>query len=328
MEGVSSPGTRALLHSYSPIDLVCTPFIRITDQRPSEAFIISQVSRETVRPFSVQLLGKHPENLAYAAEIISSMGAAVVDLNFGCPSRQVMKKGAGAALLDDIAAIRAIVSRVRCAVKTQVSAKIRGGIDDIERILLIAKAIESAGADFLTVHPRSSQQGYAGVADWRWVRRVKAEMRIPVIGNGDCWYAEDALRLRDWAGCDGVMLGRAALRNPFIFRQIRAMIANERPYIPTGQDILLHLSKVHEVLLTDLDGNLVRVLGALKEQAQYLLRAVPEATRSQLIDAVLRAPTSAALLDAMAPIGEGVKMDLASDGPYRLESSPIQYCVS
>jgi hypothetical protein len=105
------------------------------------------------------------------------------------------------------------------------------------------------------------------------------------------------------------------------------MLANERSYIPTGQDVLLHLSKVHEVLLTDLDGNLVRVLGALKEQAQYLLRAVPEATRSQLIDAVLRAPTSAALLDAMAPIGEGVKMDLASDGPYRLESSPIQYCV-
>lgn len=326
MEGVSSPGTRALLASYAPIDLVCTPFIRITDQRPSETFLVSQVKRELVRPFSVQLLGKHPENLAYAADLISRAGASVVDLNFGCPSRQVMKKGVGAALLEDTAAISEIVSRVKNAAKSKVSAKIRGGVEEMDDLLRIARTIEAAGADYLIVHPRSSQQGYGGVADWHRIREVKSAVRIPVIGNGDCWYASDALRLRQWSGCDGVMLGRAALRNPFIFRQINALLANERPQRPTGRDVLRHLANLVSVFQTDLEGNFVRVLGALKEQVQYLLRVVPETTRGQILSGVLRATTPTSLLDAMAPIVD-CALDLDCDGPFRFEASAIRCCA-
>ena len=178
---------------------------------------------------------KNAEHLAYAAKIVSDAGASVVDLNFGCPSRQVMRKGVGAALLADPDAIYGIVARVKSNVSALVSAKIRGGIDQLDDTLRIARAIERAGADFLVVHPRYSQQGYDGIADWRWVRIVKSELGIPVVGNGDCWYAKDALRLMAWSGCDAVMLGRAVLRNPFIFRQINALMVGKTTECADGR---------------------------------------------------------------------------------------------
>jgi tRNA-dihydrouridine synthase B len=284
------------------------------------------VNREKVGALSVQLLGTHPDNLAYAAKILSDEGVRFIDLNFGCPSRQVMRKGAGAAMLSRPEVVGDIVARVKNVVPGVVSAKIRGGIEQLDETLGVALAIEAAGADFIVVHPRSSAQGYSGVADWRWVRMVKSELHIPVVGNGDCWYARDVLRMMQWSGCDAVMLGRPALRNPFIFRQVNALHAEQTIRVPTGNDLVRHLHALRDVFERDLNFNEVRVLGVLKEQVKYLLRAIPEPAQSSLSSALLRAQCPKELTEAFAPVSELVGLDIGDDGPRRLESSATVWC--
>jgi len=326
MEGVSSPGTRQLLASYAPIGLVCTPFIRITDTRPSPEFLRAQVAREKIDNISIQLLGSNAENLAIAAQVLGDAGAKVIDLNFGCPSRQVMRKGVGAALLSQPDTIRRIVAAVRKSVPGLLSAKIRGGIKTLDEGLGIAKAIESEGVDFLTVHPRSSDQGYAGLADWRWTRRLKAELSIPVVGNGDIWYAADAVKLLRWSDCDGLMLGRSSLRNPWIFRQINDCLAGCDISTPSGADLHQHLTELSVRIARDLPSDGPRPLGALKEQAAYLLRTVREPERKPILKAVQTAQSIADLLAAFAEVVAIDELDLASDGPYRLELSAVAWC--
>ncbi|MGC4066195.1 MAG: tRNA-dihydrouridine synthase family protein [Polyangiaceae bacterium] len=326
MEGVCRPSTRALIGSYAPIGVFCTPFVRITEQPPSEDFLRRVVERETVRPLSVQLLGTHAAHLAMAARILWEAGASVIDLNFGCPSRQVMRKGAGSALLENPLEVQRIVSAVRAVVPGTLSAKIRGGFTMLDADLTVARAVEAAGVDFLVVHPRSGLQGYDGIADWRWTRKVKRALRIPVIGNGDLWYARDAVRLLRWSGCDGLMLGRACLRNPWIFGQIDALLSGERPRVPTGGDVLSHLRGIAKGLLSELDPLGPRPLGSLKEHAQYVLRVLPEGRRLALRRQALESRTIEELLERLVPLESCGPLDLAEDGPLRLEPSAVVYC--
>lgn len=323
MEGVSSPLSRELLQSYAPIGLVCTPFIRITDQRPSVEFLRSQVRRERVANLSMQLLGNNADQLAFAARVLDDEGVGFVDLNFGCPSKQVMKKGVGAAMLSQRETIGDIVSRVRTSVTGRLSVKIRGGVDHLDETLEIATTIQDAGADYLVLHPRSGRQGYEGIADWRWIRRATSALRIPVVGNGDCWYAADAVRLMNWSGCDAVMIGRPCLRNPWIFRQIDELIRGELPMLPTGRDVLAHLGKLAALFEAELGPDRGRAAGALKEHAKYLLRAVPPTARVTLSLAALRATSCSELLRALAAI-EGVEsLDLGAQSSARLECSAL-----
>lgn len=326
MEGVSSPSTRALLGSYAPIGLVCAPFIRITDQKPSVDYLTSVVERESVPNLSVQLLGANAPHLAFAAQVLAEAGAKVIDLNFGCPSKQVMKKGVGAALLSAPDAIRRIVGQVRQSIDVTLSAKIRGGIDVMDDTLQIAKVVESEGVDFLTVHPRLSSQGYRGLADWRFTSAIKREVSIPVVGNGDVWYADDALRLLRWSGCDGVMLGRGCLRNPWIFRQIGELLAGTQPFAPTGEDLVEHLERLSHAIRCDLSGNELRTLGALKEQAGYLLRVVAEDERAPLKKAVLSSQSVEQLLQSFVEVCQLPCLDVMASGPLRLETSAGKFC--
>jgi tRNA-dihydrouridine synthase B len=306
--------------------VLCTPFVRITEHPPSEDFLRKVVKRETVRPLSVQLLGTHADHLAMAARILWEAGASVIDLNFGCPSRQVTRKGAGSALLEDPHEVHRIVSTVRAVVPGTLSAKIRGGFTELDDDLTVARAVEAAGVDFLVVHPRSGLQGYEGIADWRWTRKAKRALSIPVIGNGDLWYARDAVRLLRWSGCDGIMLGRSCLRNPWIFSQINALLAGVSPCVPSGAAVMAHLRKVAEGLLSDFDPKGPRPLGSLKEQTQYVLRVVPEEQRIELRRRALESRTTDELLERLTPLESMGPLDLAEDGPLRLEPSATAFC--
>jgi tRNA-dihydrouridine synthase B len=280
MQGVGRPTTRARIAAYGPIGLICVPFVRVTRQRVNLRALRREVVRVPGTSLSVQLMGSHAPHLAIAAEELSAAGADVVDLNLGCPVRGVVRKGVGAALLDRPHLVSELIARMRERVTGLLSVKLRAGYAAPDRALEIASRAEAAGADFVVIHPRSRAEGYQGVANWRIVAEAKRALRIPVIGNGDCWYAADALRLMQQTGCDGVMLGRAALRNPWIFQQVNDLWAGKTPCSPNGDEVLEHIRRLASDLGREARRTPQNPLGGLKEHVRWLLRTVPEGPRN------------------------------------------------
>jgi nifR3 family TIM-barrel protein len=185
------------------------------------------------KPLCVQIFGSQPEVMATAAQIAVDAGADMVDLNMGCPAKKVVKTGAGAALLRDLKKADQMISSVRRACSVPLTVKIRTGWSQVEPVAVeLGRVIENCGADAVIVHPRFATQGFSSSADWQWIRRIKEEVRIPVIGNGDITEPSLALRMRQETGCDGVMIGRAAIRNPWIFRQIEQVEQGVPPIQP------------------------------------------------------------------------------------------------
>lgn len=181
------------------------------------------------KPLSVQIFGAEADSMAAAAKIAESAGADIVDINFGCSVRKVVKTGAGAALMKDAENAEKILKAVRQSLSVPLTIKIRSGWDASGRqALAIARMAEDCGADAVTVHPRTALQGFRGNADWSLIARVKEKLSIPVIGNGDIVRAEDAIRMKSETGCDGVMIGRAAIGSPWIFSGILALGKGEK----------------------------------------------------------------------------------------------------
>jgi nifR3 family TIM-barrel protein len=195
------------------------------------AAAVSRLNKATLRlvdvcdeelPFGVQLFGQLAENIVKSALFLEeTYKPDVIDFNLGCPARQIVKQGAGCALLLRKNRIKEIVEACVSQLSTPFTVKIRSGVDK-KRIVAVevAKICEEAGACAVTVHPRTMSQAYMGVADWQIIKQVKEAVSVPVIGNGDIFTPQDAKRMIDETGCDYVMLGRAAMKSPIIFQQI------------------------------------------------------------------------------------------------------------
>lgn len=189
------------------------------------------------KPLSVQIFGSDPGIMAEAAQIVAASGADIVDINFGCSVKKVLKTGSGSALMKAPGRAREVLSAIRKAVSIPVTIKIRSGWDSSgAQALEIAGIAEDCGVDAITVHPRTAAQGFRGKADWKIIAAVKKQAGIPVLGNGDIQTPEDALRMFAQTGCDGVMIGRAAIGNPWIFEGIQALLENRGPYEEPGLD--------------------------------------------------------------------------------------------
>lgn len=195
-------------------------------------------------PVSLQLFGSDPYIMSEMAKKIEEKPFDILDINMGCPVPKVVNNGEGSALMKNPALVREIVSAVAKAIHKPLTVKIRKGFDEENvNAVEIAKIIEDSGAAAIAVHGRTRQQYYSGKADWDIIRQVKEAVSIPVIGNGDVDSPENARRLVDETGCDGIMIGRAAQGNPWIFRQVTH-------YLDTGE--LLSppdLSQVKEMIL-------------------------------------------------------------------------------
>ncbi|WP_305767089.1 tRNA dihydrouridine synthase DusB [Candidatus Epulonipiscium viviparus] len=179
--------------------------------------VLLQVA-DTEHPVAAQLFGSDPSILSAMAQQVSESSVDFIDLNMGCPAPKITKNGEGSALLANPKLVYTIVSAVAKASPKPVTVKIRKGYTEVNAIE-VAQAIEAAGASAITLHGRTRDQFYSGVADWDIIKKVKSKIAIPLIGNGDIKSPEDAKAMLDYTNCDAIMIGRAALGNPWIFQR-------------------------------------------------------------------------------------------------------------
>jgi tRNA-dihydrouridine synthase B len=173
------------------------------------------------RPLGVQLFGCDPETLAEAARIAAESGADLIDMNMGCPVKKVVKTGSGVSLMRDPRRAAAILTAMRMATDLPLTVKIRAGWNDREvNAVEIGRIAEGCGVDAVILHPRTADQGFSGASDWGLIMALKGSLRIPVIGSGDVRRPEDAVRMLAETGCEGIMVGRGGLGNPWLIRNI------------------------------------------------------------------------------------------------------------
>ncbi|MCI8320284.1 MAG: tRNA dihydrouridine synthase DusB [Dorea sp.] len=221
-------------------------------------------------PVSLQLFGADADIISRMAQEIEELPFQVLDINMGCPVPKVVKNGEGSALMKRPRLVYEIVSKTVKAVKKPVTVKIRKGFDD-EHInaVDIAKIIEDAGAAAVTVHGRTREQYYSGNADWDIIRQVKEAVSIPVIGNGDVTSGESAVRMRRETGCDGVMIGRGAQGNPWIFSELLSYEkTGEMPKRPDASEIRNMMLR-HARLQIEFKGDYLGIREMRKHVAWY-----------------------------------------------------------
>ena len=216
-------------------DIVCTEFINVEGLIREDPDGAGRTYRklaflEAERPVGIQLYGAVESSVAQAAQIAAAQQPDLIDVNCGCWVAKVARRGAGAGLLQDLPRMRAVVSRVVRSTDLPVTVKTRLGWDAQSiRIVEVAQMLEDIGVQALTVHCRTRAQGNKGAVDYAWIPRIKAAVSIPVILNGDVTTPEDVARAFATTGCDGVMIGRGAIRHPWIFREARHFLKTGEP---------------------------------------------------------------------------------------------------
>ena len=253
MEGVVDSYMRQLLTGLGGYDACVTEFIRVIDHLlPEKVFyrycpeLKTQGKTASGTPVIVQLLGSDPNVMADNACRAVELGAPSIDLNFGCPAKCVNKSNGGAFLLQYPDQLFNIIQAVRHTVdkKIPVSAKIRLGFDSTDLALENALAVQSAGADYITIHARTKADRYKAPARWEWLAKINDTLDIPMIGNGDINSVEDFIRFREISTCEDIMIGRGAVSRPDLAKQIQHFHLNK------ANDNIMEWNEVKQLLIT------------------------------------------------------------------------------
>ena len=277
MAGVSDIAYRLLAKEHGA-SMVCTEMvsamgIKYKNERTHELLRMEAVEH----PVSMQIFGSNPEAIALGAKVVADAGADIVDINMGCPVKKVVSSGDGSAWMKTPDWAARVAEAAVKAVDVPVTVKMRIGWDDDHiNVVDFAKRIESTGVAAVAVHGRTREQMYMGRADWSYIKAVKDSLSIPVIGNGDVWTPEDALRMMQETGCDAVMIGRGAQGNPWIFERTNHYLrTGELRPEPTYLERLDMLLK-HFELLCRYKGAALGVR-EIRTHAGWYMRGMPEA---------------------------------------------------
>jgi len=301
MEDVSDPPFRAVCKQYGA-DLVYTEFIS------AEGLIRDAIkSRQKLdifpeeRPVGIQIFGGDEEALAISAEIIETVQPDLLDINFGCPVKKVVCKGAGAAVLKDVDLMVRLTAAVVKRTTLPVTVKTRlGWDDDSKNIVEVAERLQDVGIEAIAIHGRTRAQLYKGEADWRLIADVKANprMRIPVFGNGDIDSPRKAKEYLDRYGVDGLMIGRAAIGYPWIFREVRRYLETGEEHAPPTMEERLDAVRKHLYRSVTWKGEKLGILEMRRHYANYL-KGLPEIKtyRARLVETATLAETEAVLAE-------------------------------
>ncbi len=252
MAGITDRDFRLIVRRIGGVGVVTMEFLQSKGLVEGDRRICRQLwFDEEERPLSIQIYGSDADIMAEAARIVEARGADICDINMGCPANKILKGCSGAALMGDLKLAERIIKTVRRSISIPLTVKFRLGLDERRmNYLELGRICEAHGVQAVILHPRTARQMYRGEAAWQHLSALKEAVSIPVIGNGDVRQAEDALRMLQQTGVDGVMVGRGATRNPWIFGQIAALLSKGKMPMPTMEDrrhlILDHFRTVIE----------------------------------------------------------------------------------
>src|SRR5918912_2024835 len=265
--GVTYISFRRLLKRRGGIGLTVSEFISVeglTRHNPKSKRQMRFFEEE--RPFAVQIFGGQVERMRMAAEMAEEVGADILDVNCGCPAPKVVKHGGGSGLLRDLPRLETILKEIKRAIKIPLTIKIRAGFyDHTINAVETAKLAEACGVEHIALHGRTKEQGYKGLANWDLVRQIKEVVSVPVSGSGDVTTVEGAFQKWEETRCDGILIGRGAMANPWIFRQIEDALAGREVFQPTHEDRRAVLLEYFEMLREDMPE--MAAIGKMKQLA-------------------------------------------------------------
>lgn len=233
---------------------------------------------DSERPIAIQVFGAEPEPVAAAVRVISRKRPEFIDINFGCPAKKVVKRGAGAALMRDLPRLQEVALAAVQSTDIPIAAKLRSGWNaQSVNVVEAAQRLQDVGVRLLAVHPRTQTMQFRGISDWSLIAAVKQAVQVPVIGNGDIRTPEDARRMIDQTGCDAVMLGRAVFGNPWLFQQVNDYLEFGITSPPPDLQERLEVCLRHLDLTIDIFGAKRGVL-MMRKQIGLYLKGMPHAT--------------------------------------------------
>ena len=316
MAGVTDVPFRALLKRRGGIGLTVSEFISVEGLTRNNPKSKRQMRfHDYERPFAVQIFGGQPARMRMAAEMAEEVGADILDVNCGCPAPKVVKHGGGSGLLRDLPRLETILKEIKKAISIPLTVKIRAGFYDSHRNAVeVARLAEDCGAEHIALHGRTKEQAYKGFADWDLVRQVKEAVKVPVSGSGDVVSIEGAFKRWRETNCDGILIGRGAMANPWIFRQIQDTLEGREPYQPTLDDKREVLIEYFDLLRADMPE--FAAIGRMKQLAGQFTKGLHGGARFRQV--IYHSHSVEEVLDRISEYFETV----ASGRPYLGEGGP------
>lgn len=275
MAGVTDYVFRRLIKRRGGVGLVVSEFISVeglTRNNPKSKRQMRFDKEE--RPFAVQIFGGQPERMAMGAEMAEEVGADILDVNCGCPAPKVVKNGGGSGLMREPERLETILKAIKSSISIPLTLKVRTGYSDASiNVVDIAKMAEQCGVEHIQVHGRTREQAYKGLANWDIIRQVKEAVSIPVSGNGDITTIDYGMKRWRESGVDGILIGRGAMQNPWIFRQFQDVLEGRESYRPSVEEKKSVLLEFFEMCLGEMPE--IVALGKMKQLAGQFTKGLP-----------------------------------------------------
>ncbi len=292
MEGVGDRTFRKAMATVGGFDEAVRDFLRVpkTAHVQSLARVYDPAELAPI-PLAAQIMGSDPDLMGAMAVELAARGAPRIDVNCGCPSNTVTGKGAGSSLLREPGALHEVARAVVKASPVPVTLKMRSGFEDTSLFFENLAAAEESGVCYITLHPRTKADGYGPPAKWELIAEAKRFLKIPLVGNGDIRTAQDALAMLRTTGCDGLMIGRGSLMNPFIFHEVRAEFS-KRPFRPSWNDLIRYFEAYFKEL--PLHASPKQQVGKIKQLFSFFCKGRPDLMerRQELLSAPHEDPRS------------------------------------